>query len=231
MFDDNKVSIMHFSDVLCIWAYVAQIRMDKLEETFGDRISIQYHFTQVFGSVAAKMEQNWNHRGGLQAYSKMVREVAAQYDHIDVHDDIWQKNTPTSSASCHLFLKAVQLVEAKDRAVQVSGQRPAVERVASAMRDDFFKHLVDVSALSAQCNIAERLGLPIDKIQAEISSGAAFCALDCDLQLKEKHRVQGSPTMVFNEGRQMIYGNVGYRVIEANVQELLSKPAAAASWC
>ena len=50
-------------------------------------------------------------------------------------------------------------------------------------------------------------------------------------ELKEKFRVMGSPTLVFNEGRQMIYGNVGYRVIEANVLELLNKPKAAASWC
>ncbi len=47
------------------------------------------------------------------------------------------------------------------------------------------------------------------------------------------HGVQGSPTYVFNEGRQMLYGNVGYRIIEANVRELLSAPAAAGepSWC
>jgi predicted DsbA family dithiol-disulfide isomerase len=45
--------------------------------------------------------------------------------------------------------------------------------------------------------------------------------------------VQGSPTYVFNDGRQLLYGNVGYRIIEANVRELLSAPPAegAPSWC
>lgn len=231
MSEAKAVSIMHFSDVLCVWAYVAQIRMDKLEEKFAKNVSVNYHFIQVFGSVEAKMEKNWNHRGGLQAYGKMVRDVAHQYDYIDVHEDIWVKNTPTSSAPCHLFLKAVQLVEGKGDMPSLDGSTSMAEKVAWDMRQDFFRDLIDVSAVSAQYDIAERLGLPIDKIQAEIASGAAFAALDKDLQLKEKHRVQGSPTVVFNEGRQMIYGNVGYRVIEANVQELLNKPKAAASWC
>ena len=64
-----------------------------------------------------------------------------------------------------------------------------------------------------------------------IDSGAAHAALDCDFQLKEKHGVIGSPSLVLNEGRQIIYGNVGYRVIEANIQELLNQSENQASWC
>jgi len=36
---------------------------------------------------------------------------------------------------------------------------------------------------------------------------------------------------VFNEGRQVLTGNVGYRVIEANVRELLHTLANQSSWC
>jgi predicted DsbA family dithiol-disulfide isomerase len=44
--------------------------------------------------------------------------------------------------------------------------------------------------------------------------------------------VEGSPTFVLNEGRQVLFGNVGYRVLEANIRELIREPAAgAASWC
>jgi len=231
MSESKSVSILHFSDVLCVWAYLTQIRMDTLKAKFGNQINLHYHFIQVFGSVESKIEQNWSHRGGIEAYSKLVCEEASKFDHIEVHEDIWVKNTPTSSGSCHLFLKAIQLAEKKGGMPLVDEGRSLIESVVWAMREDFFKNLIDVSTSSAQINLADRLGLPVDKIQAEISSGAAFSALDRDAQLKEKYRVMGSPTLVFNEGRQMIYGNVGYRVIEANVLELLSKPKAAASWC
>jgi predicted DsbA family dithiol-disulfide isomerase len=49
---------------------------------------------------------------------------------------------------------------------------------------------------------------------------------------KEQLHITGSPTIVLNEGRQKLYGNVGYGVIEANIKELLKSPdAGAASWC
>ena len=44
--------------------------------------------------------------------------------------------------------------------------------------------------------------------------------------------IHGSPSFVLNDGRQTLYGNVGYRVLEANIQELLRAPSAdQASWC
>jgi len=227
----KSVSITHFSDVLCVWGYIAQRRIDELKIEFGDSVDLQYHFIPIFASVDAKMQQNWAHRGGIAAYAKMVSDLATKFDHIEIHEDIWVKNTPTSSASCHLFLKAVQLVEDKGEMPVLAGNRSALESVAWEMRLAFFKELVNISEFSAQLDIAEKLGLPIGEIQKEISGGAAFAALDLDAQLKERHRVTGSPTMIFNEGRQMIYGNVGYRVIQANVHELLKQPKAASSWC
>ena len=60
--------------------------------------------------------------------------------------------------------------------------------------------------------IAKRLDLRLPKIRDQIESGAAFPALDLDMQLKERHRVIGSPTLGFNERRQTLYGNVGYGI-------------------
>jgi hypothetical protein len=34
-----------------------------------------------------------------------------------------------------------------------------------------------------------------------------------------------------NQGRQILYGHVGYRVLNANIEELLSHPENKASWC
>jgi hypothetical protein len=45
-------------------------------------------------------------------------------------------------------------------------------------------------------------------------------------------RIEGSPSFVLNDGRQKLYGDVGFRIIEANIQELLRAPARdQASWC
>lgn len=64
------------------------------------------------------------------------------------------------------------------------------------------------------------------------SSGVAFADLEADHRDQQLLMVQGSPTYILNNGRQKLYGNVGYGVIEANIKELIRSPAAgAASWC
>lgn len=233
----KKVEVIYFTDILCIWAYLAQIRIDKMKTTFASNIELHKHFIPVFGSVESMIEKNWKPKGGVSAYNKHVRDIGLQFSHIELHPDIWIKNTPTTSASCHLFLKAIQLLEARGELPCLSsesendGCNNTFESTVWEIRLAFFRDLIDISNFSKQMDIADRLGLPLNKIENLIKSGAAFAALDSDLQLKEKYNVTGSPTLILNEGRQIIYGNVGYRVIEANIQELLNRPENQASWC
>ncbi len=84
---------------------------------------------------------------------------------------------------------------------------------------------------SVQFTIAEELGLPIAAIQEQIDSGEAYAQLSKDFDLVKEHTVSVSPTLIFNEGRQRLNGNVGYRVIEANIRELLHNPPGEESWC
>jgi len=34
----KKVLVLYFTDILCIWAYIAQVRMDQLKNKFGEEI-------------------------------------------------------------------------------------------------------------------------------------------------------------------------------------------------
>ncbi len=231
----KNVSVSYFTDILCVWAYIAQVRMDQLKKKFGEEIVLEEHYFSVFGSVGQKMESNWGAKGGVSAYNKHIQEITEKFDHIKVHPDVWIKNTPTTSGSCHLFLKALQVLDNRNELPEIldsgNSRKSVVEIVAWEFRLAFFRDLIDISSFKSQMEIAERLQLPIKEIQEVIDSGAAFSALDSDLQLKEQFGVVGSPSLVLNEGRQMIYGNVGYRVIEANIQELLNQPENQASWC
>jgi predicted DsbA family dithiol-disulfide isomerase len=102
----EPIRISYFSDVLCVWAYIAQIRLDELKSALGDKIVIEPHFSSVFGDAHPKLEKNWRR----------------------------------------------------------------------------------------------------------------------DFELTKKHTLTVSPTLIFNESRQRLYGNVGYRVVEANIRELLHNP-------
>jgi predicted DsbA family dithiol-disulfide isomerase len=78
----------------------------------------------------------------------------------------------------------------------------------------------------------EVVGVSVNDVQDVIDSGAAHADFEADRRDQQTLMVQGSPTIILNEGRQKLFGNVGYDVIEANVLELLRSPAVgAASWC
>ena len=37
----SVVKVSYFSDVLCIWAYIAQARIDAVKEKFGDAVELE----------------------------------------------------------------------------------------------------------------------------------------------------------------------------------------------
>jgi predicted DsbA family dithiol-disulfide isomerase len=141
---------------------------------------------------------------------------------------------------CHLLLEAVRVLcdESELPAVRsaAAGEeprgRPLVEELAWRLRSAFFAEARNVGERAVQHEIAESLGLPLGAIDARIANGRAFAALSADAELQRTHAVQGSPTWLLNEGRQKLYGNVGYRVIEANLREALAAGTRElASWC
>lgn len=138
----DAVEITCFSDVLCVWAYVSQARIDAVGDRFGDAVRLRHRFCSVFGNTAEKIGSAW------------------------------------------------------------------------------------------QCEIAAPIGVDIGAIEDCIHRGVAFARLTADYQDADRMRIEGSPSYVLNEGRQRLYGNIGFRVMEANVQELLRAPGIDdASWC
>jgi hypothetical protein len=56
------VKVSYFSDALCIWAYVAQARIDAVAEKFGDTVRFEHRFCSVFGDTAGKIASTWQTR-------------------------------------------------------------------------------------------------------------------------------------------------------------------------
>ena len=104
----SAVQIKYFSDVLCVWAYVSQARVDAIKGKFGDAIAVEYRFCSVFGDTVQKINSSWKDKGGYEGFNAHLRQVAAKFPHVPVHPDIWLKTRPVTSASPHLFLKAAQ---------------------------------------------------------------------------------------------------------------------------
>jgi predicted DsbA family dithiol-disulfide isomerase len=222
------VSIAHYSDILCVWAYIAQIRIDQLREEFAADIELDYHFCQVFGDTATKIGQGWQDRGGFQAYSRHVLSLHEKYSHVAIHPEIWTRNVPHSSLPIHLALRAADLV------LEEEGRPDRADVFAALiwrMRTAFFVDLIDIGQHSCQLEVMEELNLAPALVEAKMNNGEAFARLSRDFERTLTNHINVSPTLLFNEGRQHLIGNVGFRIIEANVRELLRHSTAELSWC
>ena len=51
----SVVKVSYFSDILCIWAYIAQARIDAVREKFGDAVRLDQRFCSVFGNTPFKI--------------------------------------------------------------------------------------------------------------------------------------------------------------------------------
>jgi predicted DsbA family dithiol-disulfide isomerase len=230
----TAVQVSYFSDVLCIWAYAAQARVDAVKEKFGDTVRLDSRFCSVFGDTAHKITSTWRDKGEYAGFNAHLLTVARRFPHIEVHPEIWLKTRSATSASAHLFMAAVQQWEHDVGPPQgQSGSATSIfDRVMWEFRCGFFRDCRDIARWDVQCELAEALGVDIRAIEKRIHEGTAFAKLSADYQDADKMRIEGSPSFVLNDGRQKLYGNVGFRIIEANIQELSRAPGGdQASWC
>lgn len=223
----KPVPITYFSDMLCVWAYIAELRVRAVKAAFGAQVRVEHRFCSVFGDTARKMATTWRDKGGYEGFNAHLRQAAAAFPELTLNPDIWLSVRPPSSTGAHLFLKAVELSE-------TAGECAAgtTDRAMWALRQAFFKDARDIARWDVQCDVGGKSGADISRIEALVHNGRAFAALASDHQAAEAMGVQGSPSFVLNDGRQKLYGNVGFRIIEANIQELLRTPQPdQASWC
>ena len=215
------IKVDYYSDVLCVWAWIAQRRQEELKQHFGSEIEFSHRYLDVFGDTESQIGEKWASKGGFEGFGQHVIEAAAPYSNAPVVANIWQTVRPLSSTPAHTFLKAVEL----------SHSAVAAENFANLLRVRFFTGLIDIGRLEILFDLAGEDGLNTDRINSTLDSGAASAQLMRDYKTANAQGIKGSPSWVLDGGRQILYGNVGYRVLRANATELLSQPPGEASWC
>ena len=103
--------------------------------------------------------------------------------------------------------------------------------LALQVRRAFFVEARDISELGLLLELAQDSGCDPAALRQCLDNGSAIAAYSTDLRRAAELGVRGSPTWILNGGRQVLYGNVGYRILNANIEELLRHPQDEASWC
>jgi predicted DsbA family dithiol-disulfide isomerase len=217
----SQLQVDYYTDILCVWAWIAQRRVDEIEKNWGERICIQHYCVNVFGDTANRIGKKWSDRGGYTGFAQHVEESAAPFESAPVNPDAWREVRPCTSAVAHLILKTAELTTTPEDA----------RKLAVRLRSSFFIEALDIGKIDAVLEIADDAGFDKTDLMSAIESGQAYAALMADYEQAQELAIKGSPSWVLNSGRQILYGNVGYRVLNANIEELAKSPVQEASWC
>ncbi len=215
------LDVEYYSDLLCVWALIAELKNAELQAHFGNQIELSCRYLDLFCDTETRIGKGWNNKGGYAGFGDHVRAVASRYLDQQVSPLIWNEVRPATSANAHLYVKATELALGA-----AEGQR-----AAQALRKGFFFDAQDIGQVAVIGSVLDKVGVARSALEPEIESGRALAALLSDSRNAQEARVAGSPTWRLNEGRQQLYGNVGYRVLAANIEELLRHPNHEASWC
>jgi predicted DsbA family dithiol-disulfide isomerase len=217
----EPVVIDYYSDVLCVWAWIAQRRIDELNDKLVGKIEFRFHYMDVFGDASNKIPTQWQDKGGFPGFASHVHQAAKPYPDAPINSELWENVRPKTSANAHLILKAIELSYGKGKSIEL----------ALLIRQAFFIDGQDIGQLSLLFSLVEQTGLDCQPIHKSIDDGSAMGALMADYQQAKAQSLKGSPTYIIDNGRQVLFGNVGYRVLLANIEEQLKAPLNEASWC
>lgn len=220
--DEAPLELVYYSDLLCVFAYASEIKLKALKEAQGERLRIVRRVVDSFADTEEKIGRGWQEKGGWEGYADHVSEIAARFDHITVHPEAWRKVRPASSHSPHLLLKALEVA---------GGDESLQGKAAWLLRRAFFAEAADIGLWDVQ---REVLGAELDigPAEAAIRNGRAFAALAADVSAAKEQKIEGSPSFVLPDDRQKLYGDVGFRILDANVRERLRDPEPdEPAWC
>lgn len=218
---DKTIIIDYYTDILCVWAWIAQKRVDELNKQLGNNIELQYHYLDVFGDVPTKITTQWKSKGGFIGFAEHIQQSVSAFEYADINPKVWTQVRPTTSANAHLMLKAVEITYDKKKSIDM----------ALTFRTAFFIDGLDIGNLDVLCDLVNANGLDLNAINTSIRDGSAMATLMGDYQQSKRQNINGSPSFVLDGGRQTLYGNVGFDVILANIEALLKHSTDEASWC
>lgn len=217
----SQLQIDYYCDVLCVWAWIAQRRLQELREEWGDQIELRFHYLPIFCDVESRIQDKWSAKSGYEGFGRHVLEASAPYELAPVNRDVWKYVRPKTSSNAHLLLKAAQISH-----VDVD-----LQALTQTIQGAFFEGQLDIGLIENVLLLMKQKGLDETKLKSSLNDGSAMAALMQDYQQAHELNIKGSPTFIMNSGRQELFGNVGYRILSANIKEILDKPQHQASWC
>lgn len=211
-----KLHFEYWTDPMCIWALIAQPRLERLLAYFGDCVAVTHRVVPVFGSFPERFAPGgkW-HAAGIEGRVATTARVAQERGVAGVSGVGWRLPLSSSWAPSVAIKAVADLERTEGCAAGTCGL------YTRRLREAFFVEDRNITQRAEQLAVAEALELPRAALERRLDDGSAMALLVEDADQRERKRIQGSPTYVFDGGRAMLFGDFDEDVLRATVQALL----------
>jgi hypothetical protein len=91
---EGRIAFSYWADPLCIWALVAQAKLDRILEDLGAQLEVDYRIVPVFGSVPWRFSKGPWAVEGIDGRVVATRRIAEQSGRTDVSGECWRRCLP-----------------------------------------------------------------------------------------------------------------------------------------
>lgn len=206
--ENGNLKITSFTDPYCTWCWGSEPILRKIEESYGDQISISF----IMGGLVEDMRKFSDPGAGIggEMWYQQVAEhwVDASFRHkmpvdeqvyFDIKNDIFS----TYPASIAFESAKLQSEEMGNRYLRRLREAAAAERLV-------------IQSFDVQVELAEEIGLNRENFIENIKNGKAEKAFQEDLQECHRRGMRGFPSfLVSGFGKEMILrGYTPYKKFE-----------------
>jgi predicted DsbA family dithiol-disulfide isomerase len=207
---DDLLCFSYWTDPLCIWAYVAQSKLEALLAGSSSPLQVIHRIVPVFGSIPQRFATGSWSADGPEGRVRKTRDVAVKFGHEEVSGEIWVSDPPASSWPVGAAIKAVFAAEGAGECAPGSG--PAYQW---RLRQALFAENRNVARRAVQLEVAEDCQISRSSLEGRLDDGSAMA----------------EPTYVFDGARETLYGNVPLALIRSTVEILIDDGAPGRSPC
>ena len=91
----DPLVIEYYTDVLCVWAWIAQRRVEEVLAENGGNVLFQHRYLDLFGDTRTRIGQQWESKGQYQGFCDHVCKAAAPFSSAPVNPECWSRESGT----------------------------------------------------------------------------------------------------------------------------------------
>jgi len=204
-----SVNITVYLDYLSPWCYIATVRLHKIKEEYGEKVSIAW---KSFPLVPHNIPERRFSAHSVESWGRANEEAKEEVLRFNAWDA--SRDYPGSSTPPLVAAKCAEL-QGED----------ALKRFQLVLLKAHFEEQRDVSQREVLVALAGEAGLDVERFASDYDSGGLHNVVMAEYEeARSKYRGYGLPTVVFNEGLP-ISSAVPINVYRQAVERLLARQA------